>query len=224
MAYYIDLAKIDIDQFKEIIQATELIPSWKILQNNLDEDLDILKNQRIGNLDELLRALKNKDKIQAFAQQSGLDENYLVVLKRMVSGYRQKPTKIKDFPSVPDHTAHALEKLGIKTTLTLYDHILTQAKRNELAEKSGVEKSEIMKLTSLTDLSRIRWVNHTFAYVLLEAGFDSAKKVAQADFQQLYIDVKQLNEDRKIYKAHIGPRDMKMCIEAAKLLDFDIIY
>ena len=81
-----------------------------------------------------------------------------------------------------------------------------------------------MMLTKLTDLSRIRWVNHTFAYVLLEAGYDTAEKVANANYQELYERVKQLNEEKEIYNAHIGVRDMKMCIEAAKGLDFEIQY
>jgi uncharacterized radical SAM superfamily protein len=81
-----------------------------------------------------------------------------------------------------------------------------------------------MKLAKLTDLSRIRWVNHTFAYVLLETGYDTAEKVANADYQELYKAVKQLNEEREIYNAHIGVRDMKMVVEAAKDLKFEIEY
>ncbi|MCG8307034.1 MAG: DUF4332 domain-containing protein [Cytophagales bacterium] len=96
--------------------------------------------------------------------------------------------------------------------------------RSELSNKTGVSKIELMKLTKLTDLSRIRWVNHTFAYVLLEAGYDTAEKVANADPQVLYETVKQLNKEREIYNAHIGVRDMKMCIDAANGLDFEIEY
>jgi hypothetical protein len=81
-----------------------------------------------------------------------------------------------------------------------------------------------MKLTKLTDLSRIKWVNHTFAYVLLEAGYDTAEKVANADSQKMYEIIKQLNKERENYNAHIGERDMKMCIESAKGLSFEIEY
>ena len=81
-----------------------------------------------------------------------------------------------------------------------------------------------MKLTKLTDLSRIRWVNHTFAYVLLESGYDTTEKVANADYKKLYETIKQLNDDRKIYNAHIGERDMKMIIDFAQQLDFEIEY
>ena len=117
-----------------------------------------------------------------------------------------------------------LEKLGIKNTLQIFDKILSPQSRNEISIQTGISESEILKLAKLTDLSRIRWVNHTFAYVLLEAGFDTAEKVADADYKELYEKVKKLNEERGIYKAHIGLHDMKLCVEAAKDVSLDIEY
>ncbi len=224
MGYYIDLKSISIDKYKEILKTTELIPSWKVIGENIDKNLNIVKNQYIENLDELLAALKDKDKIQEFSKQSGLPANYLEVLKRVVNGYRQKPNKIKDFTCIPEVVSNELDKLGIRNTLKLYDEILTRQKRAEFSQKTGISKDEMIRLTKLTDLSRIRWVNHTFAYVLLESGYDTAEKVANADYKKMYETVKKLNEERKIYNAHIGERDMKMVIESAQSLDFEIEY
>lgn len=224
MGYYIDLESISIDTYKEILKAADLIPSWKILEENIDKNFDVIKKHNIRNLDELLTAFKDKAKIQEFSKQSGLPENYLAVLKRVVNGYRQKPNRIKDFACIPENVIHKLEKSGIKNTFRLYEEILTTDKRNELSKKTGISDSEVMLLTKLTDLSRIRWVNHTFAYVLLESGYDTAEKVAGADYQELYETIKQLNEERKIYNAHIGVQDMKRCIDSAKGLDFEVEY
>jgi hypothetical protein len=58
----------------------------------------------------------------------------------------------------------------------------------------------------------------------LEVGYDTAKKVAYADYNQMYEKIKQLNEEREIYKGNIGAHDMKLCVEAAQGLDFDIEY
>ncbi len=222
MGYYIDLKSISIDKYKDILKSAELIPSWKVLEENIDKNLDVIKEHNIKNLDDLLTALKGKDDIELFSRKIGLPEKYLEVLKRVVNGYRQKPNRIKDFPCIAEETVVKLEKLGIRNTLKLYDMILTAEKRDELAVKTGITGSEIMKLAKLTDLSRIRWVNHTFAYVLLEAGYDSAEKVAHADPEELYDKIKQLNSERKIYNAHIGVRDMKMCIDSAGGLDFEV--
>jgi hypothetical protein len=222
MGYYIDLKSISIDKYKEILKISELIPSWKILEKDIEKNLDIIKKCSIENLDELLIALKDKDKVQEFSKRSGLPEDYLAVLKRVVNGYRQKPNRIRDFTCVAGDTVVKLEKAGITNTLKLYDMILTDEKREAFSNKTGISKDEIMKLAKLTDLSRIRWVNHTFAYVLVEAGYYTAEKVANADYQELYKTVKQLNNERKIYNAHIGVRDMKMVVDAAKYLNFEI--
>lgn len=224
MGYYVDLKSISIDEYKNILKSTELIPSWKILEKNIDGKLDAIKSQNIKNLDELLTALKSKDKIKMFSEKSGLSEKYLEVLKRVVNGYRQKPNRIKDFSCVAEDTIGKLEKLGIKNTLKLYDMILTTEKREALAKNTEIDKNEILKLTKLTDLSRIRWVNHTFAYVLLESGYDTVEKIAKADYKKLYTTIKQLNEERKIYNAHVGERDMKMVIESAQELKIEIEY
>ena len=224
MGYYIDLKGISIDKYKEILKTAELIPSWKILESDIDKNLDIIKKSNIKNLDELLIALRDKDKVKEFSKQTGLQENYLAVLKRVVNGYRQKPNRIKDFTCVTEDTVIRLEKAGIKNTLKLYDLILTDEKREVLSNKTGINKDEIMKIAKLTDLSRIRWVNHTFAYVLFEAGYNTVEKVANADYRELYETVKQLNKERNIYNAHIGMRDMKMVVEAAKDLNFEIEY
>lgn len=197
MGYYIDLKNISIDTYKEILKTADLIPSWKILEEDIDKNFEVIKKHGIKNLDELLAAFKDKRKILEFSKQSGLTENYLIVLKRVVNGYRQKPNRIKDFTCIPEIVVHKLEEFGIKNTLKLYEEILTTKKRNELSEKTGIGNNEIMTLTKLTDLSRIRWVNHTFAYVLLEAGYDTAQKVANADYQELYETIKQLNEEQK---------------------------
>ena len=224
MGYYIDLKNISIDKYKEILKSAVLIPSWSVIERDIDKNFDIIKNHKVSNLDELLLALKDKDKIHEFSKQTGLQEDYLVILKRVVNGYRQKPNAIKDFTCVTEDTVVKLEKAGIKDTLRLYDNILTDKRREALSNEIGISKDEMLKLAKLTDLSRIRWVNHTFAYVLLEAGYDSAEKVANADYQELYYAVKKLNEERKIYNAHIGVRDMKMVVEAAKELKFEIEY
>jgi Domain of unknown function (DUF4332) len=224
MAYYIDLKKISIDQYKGILKNADLIPSWMILKEKIDENLDIIKKYKIQNLEDLQIKIKNKQKVKEFASESGLEENYLSVLRRVINGYKPKANKIRDFPCISENTAATLEVFGFKNTLQLYEEILTIQKRIELSKKTGIEKQDVIKLAKLTDLSRIRWVNHTFAYVLLEAGFDTAEIVAMADYRKMYVKIKQLNKEKELYRGNIGEHDMKLCVEAAKILDFDIKY
>jgi hypothetical protein len=224
MGYYIDLESISINEYKEILASGDLLPSQMVLKENIDDNFNHIKNQKIDNVEELRIALNSKKKLQAFSQKSGISEDYLKILIRNVNSYRQKPNKIKDFPSVSEYVVQKLENLGIKNTLQLFDKILTPQSRNELSIQTGISQGDILRLTKLTDLCRIRWVNHTFAYVLLETGFDTAEKVADVDYNELYEKVKKLNEEKEIFKGNIGVHDMKLCVEAARGLSFEIEY
>lgn len=222
MGYYINLKNISLDEYKEILKSADLLPSRLILKSNIDEVFSIIQMQEIENVDELKKVLRNKIKLQDFSQKSGIDENYLKILIREINSYRQSPNKIKDFPGLSKNAIVKLENIGIKNTFHLFDRILTSQRRKELSNQTGISEKEIIRLAKLTDLSRIRWVNHTFAYVLLEAGFDTTEKVACADYKNLYNKVRELNEEREIFKGHIGLHDMKLCVEAAKNVSFEI--
>ncbi len=223
MGYDIDLSKISIEDYKDIIESSHLIPSWKMLKENIDY-LETIKKQGIHNLLELQKILKRKDRLLEFSEQSGLPEPYLNVLRRMINGYLRKPNRIKDFPETSEEIISKLEKNGIKNTRHLFEKIITPEDRAQLSKQTGISNKKILRLTKLTDLSRIRWVNHTFAYVLYEAGYDTLEKVANANPDALYKTIKQLNAERNFYSAHIGLNDMKMLVEAAKAVSLDIKY
>ena len=224
MGYYIDLKNISIDEYREVLRTGDLLPSQMVLKENIDDIFRNIKKQKISNVEDLRKALNSKNKLQDFSKRSGISEYNLKILIRNVNSYRQKPNRIKDFPGISKNVILQLEGIGIKNTLQLFDKILTPQSRIELSSQTGISESDVLRLAKLTDLCRIRWVNHTFAYVLLEAGYDTAEKVAVADYPKLYEEVKKLNEERRIFKGHIGVHDMKLCVEAARDLPFEIEY
>ena len=156
MGYYIDLRDISIEKYKEILKTSDRLPGRMILKENIDPNFNLIKSQKIQNVDELLNVLKNKNKLRNFARQSGLPDNYLTILIREIKRNRQNPVKINDFPDIAEDTVLKLEKVSIKNTLQLFDKILTSKSRKDLSEKTGIDKNEILKLTKLTDFTRIR--------------------------------------------------------------------
>jgi len=224
MAYYIDLNKITINQLKNKLKTGNLLPSWMILREDIDHRFNILTKHNIKNMFDLQTTLKNRNKALEFAKKSGIPEQYLIVLRRVLNGYQPKPNNLKDFPDVSGNILIRLEAIGIKNTLQLYEEILTSESRKEFSLKTGMDIQDILRLTKYSDISRIRWVNHTFAYVLVETGYDTAQKIASSKPTEMYSDIKNMNDERKIYKANIGVNDMKLVIDSAKELDFDIEY
>ncbi|PKV50621.1 hypothetical protein ATE84_2684 [Aquimarina sp. MAR_2010_214] len=70
MRYDIDLSKISIDDYKKILESTHLIPSWKILKENINH-LTIIKKEGIHNLHELQQILKKKISLLNFQNKVG---------------------------------------------------------------------------------------------------------------------------------------------------------
>lgn len=222
MPYYVDLSKISLDQYKEKLIIADLVPSRQVLKEDIYLNFTILKNAGINNTEELYDALKTKKRVQNFATEHQIDENYLTILIRELKGYRQPPVKIKDFFHLAPAVISKLEGIGLKNTQQLYEHIKTKDLRKELAIKTKIDTETINELAKLTDLSRVRWVNHTFAYALVRSGIESVKQLSETDFEQLHILINETNRKLNLYKANIGVHDMKITVEAANELPIEV--
>jgi len=219
MSYYRDLKAISIENLKEILRDMDMIPSWMILKENISQRMDSIIKQGVSNLDELITVLKTKKKVEVFSEISGMELDYLIVLRRMINGYIPKPNKFSDSPLF---SQELISKLPYVTSKSLYDLIITSEQRKNLSKETGIPIEDILLLSKYSDVSRIRWVNHTFATVLLFTGFDTVETIANADYNTMYETIKSWNEKEKYYKAHIGKNDMKLLVDLAKELDFDI--
>ena len=216
MGYDIDLSQISLDEYQEILQTEHLVPSRMVLREDIERKFKLLKEENLENVAQIREAVKTKKKLAAFSEASGIDQEYLTLLLREINSVLRKPNKIADFPGVSIKTVEALEKMSIKHTLHLFEHVLTPESRADLAAKTGIPLDEIQTLTKLTDLSRVRWVNHTFAHVLLALGFESAKMLAEADDNDLYQRLNKINQDNKYFKGKLGLIDITRCIAAAR--------
>lgn len=224
MAYYIDLEKITLDNYKNKLQDAYLPPSRMMLKDRLDERFNYFKNLDISNVKELLLLLKKKDKLAELQKMECLSGEYLIILLRELNSILPKPNKINEFKGIQAETIKKLEKIGIKDTLKLYDKIVNAKTRNELAQITGISEAEIMELTKLTDLSRIKWVGVTFARMLYTIGTDTVEKASKADPIELHKLINLVNKEKNLYKGQIGLNDIKIFVNAAKEVPLDIEY
>ncbi len=224
MGYYIDLEKITLDNYKNKLKDAYLPPSRMMLKDRLDERFTYLKTVGISNVKELLLLLKKKDKLAELQKIECLSGEYLTILLRELNSILPKPNKISEFAGIQTETIKKLEEIGIKDTLKLYDKIVNAKTRNELAKTTGISETEIMELTKLTDLSRIKWVGVTFAHTLYTIGIDTVEKASKADPVELHKLINQVNKEKNLYKGQIGLNDIKIFVNAAKEVPLDIEY
>jgi len=222
MPYYKDLSKLSIEQYKEKLKSANLIPSWKILLENIDLWFKYLEKQKINNVEELAQVLKTKTKVQKFSEITGIPVDYLTILRREINSHKPSPRKLKDFTTIKDSTKQKLEEIGIKNTEQLYTNIITIESRNTLKIKTNLSDEEVIKIAKLTDLCRLRYVNHTFATVLIHTKFDTIENIQNANSQEVYEAVIEANKDNRFYKGKIGVKDMKFLVDDSQDLVIEI--
>jgi hypothetical protein len=222
--YYIDLESIFLSDYKNELGNTELLPSRNIIKEDIENRFNIFGQNGVKNLNDVLSLLKTPEKIKAFARASGLSEEYLSILKREIASSQPKPVTLSEFPGIKKKTVEHLEKLGVKNTKQLFNFIKTDIERKGLCKQTGISYDEMLELTKLTDVSRIKWVGANFARLLVYSPYDTMEKVANANYANVYEALVKINKERKYFKGMFGLNDMKLCVIAARKVPKAITY
>lgn len=193
-----------------------------ILKEKLDERFGYLTGIGIKNVKELIQLLKKKEKFAELSKVDCLSDDYLRILLRELNSTLPKPNKLADFAGISKNTIAKLEKIGIKSTEKLYDKAIKKSDRKELAESTGIDYQDLLELTKLADLSRIKWVGVTYAQMLYDTGVDIVKKVSGSDPIELHTRINQMIKEKSIFKGTIGLNDVKILIASAGELPFEI--
>lgn len=178
----------------------------------------------VNNVRELIQLLKKKEKLAELSKIDCFSGDYLTILLRELNSTLPKPNKLTDFVEISKDTIRKLEAIRIVNTEKLYEKIIKKADRIELAKSTGIDIQEILNLTKLTDLSRIKWVGATYAQMLYDLGVDTVEKVSKSDPIDLHARINQMIKENNIFKGAIGLNDVKILVETANELPLDIEY
>lgn len=224
MGYYIDLEKLSIDDYRIKLESAYLPPSRIILKDRLDERFGYFKSIGITNVKGLIQLLKKKDRFAELSKIDSFSGDYLTILLRELNSTLPKPNKIADFVGITKGAIDNLEKIGISNTEKLYNKVTKKSDRQKLADSTGIKYQDLLELTKLSDLSRIKWVGVTYAQMLYDLGVDNVEKVSKSDPNDLHARINQMIKEKNIFKGAIGLNDVKILIESASELPLDIEY
>lgn len=216
MSYSHNLSNISLEAFKEILKNNYLIPSMRPLLLNIDEQFSLLSQQKITTVEEFYKESKTKKKAELLSESSGLDRDYMTLLKRLVSSYISKSRKLADYPDIDEGLVERLEVSGIKTSKALYEY-LEPLSHDEIIGELGLEEGMLKKLWSLMAVTRLRYVSPLFATVLVRSGYDSIEKIADAKSSDLHQAIVTTNKKEHIYKGNVGDSDAQFLIDDAKV-------
>lgn len=215
MADFSNPEDVSLQELKGRIVSTDLIPSRSALLEGIDSKFEIIGQKGISTWAQLCKALKNPPAIDSFANISGIDTQYLTLLKREVESYLFKPFPLKEITWVPGNVIEKLVEKGISNSTTLYLKGKEEEGIQTLSKVTGIELPQLHYLMQLVELTRIQWVSPNTARMLIEAEYESPKKVSQADPEELCEAMDRINVNGKYFKGKIGLRDIKRLIHAS---------
>ena len=202
MGYCLDLSRLSIEDYKNLLKHQNLLPGRRILWEQIDTRFAAIAAQGIANLAQLAKRLSSAQKCADFAAATGISQEYLTILKRELGSMEQKPVLLSAFPGLDARVVSALAKDGIVHSRDYF-------------ERGAADETELM---SLCDLVRINGVGAVAAKAFYEAGYRSVSDVAAADATEMLRRVTAVNDANGYYKAKLGEKDMQFCIDFAKLL------
>lgn len=224
MGYYIELDEITIDDYRKKLESKHLPPGRMILKDKLDERFDFFKNIGVKNAKDLIQLLKKKEKFAELSKVECFSGDYLIVLLRELNSTLPKPNKIADFSEIAKDTVGILEKMGVTNTEKLYNKVIKKADRLKLADSTGIKYQDILELTKLADLSRIKWVGVTYAQMLYDLGVDTVEKISGSNPVDLHARINYMIKEKNIFKGAIGLNDVRILVETANELPLEIEY
>ena len=217
--YGINLEQFSLEQFRRMLETKDIAPSRKILLEEMDERFATLGSMGIENLAELEAALRSKAKQEAFARESGLSLDYLVILRREVNSYVSKPFNLNKIPGVNPEHVEKLATVGVKHTKHLFERAMSPADRAELAEEVGVPGDALLELVKLSDLARIVGVGPVAVRLLYDVGVDTPETFLAHSVDDLLEKVRVVKEG-----ASLTAKDIEYCLETARHLPKAIEY
>lgn len=218
MAYHIDAENINLADLQKRIEETDLVPSRASLLEKLGPKMKILERHGISTLACLRDELKTAKRLEAVARATGIEVQYLTLLRREVESYFPKPFALKNFDWLPASEIAKLQRNGIKDTAALYEATDTRQKRTAFVKSSGIDGTVIETLAQLADLTRVQWASPTAARMVVESGYKSAAELAKADPDELDKAFLRVNAGNRLFKGRIGLRDVKRLIQAARYI------
>lgn len=213
--FHIDLDEYSLQRFKNDLATREMIPSRVSLKDDLDARFEKLEIYGITNMNELIKALNSKDKIERFSQETGLTKEYLTLLNREAKSYLPKPIRIDKFPGISINASTRLEAVGIRNTRQLFDQAWDKKVRESLAQKTEIPVELLDELVCLSDLSRAYGIGPVFVRMLYDVGIKTIKEFVEYTAE----DVIKVYEENSKKTADFGVNEIQFSLDLAKELE-----
>lgn len=132
--------------------------------------------------------------------------------------------KIEDVEGIGPAYGEKLRTAGVTNTDQLLTAGKTKKGRAELAQKTGISETLILKWVNMVDLYRIKGVGSEFSELLEAAGVDTVKELKHRIPANLAKKMAEVNEQKKLTRRVPTVEMLTDWIEQAKTLPAAVEY
>ena len=127
-------------------------------------------------------------------------------------------TKLIDIEGIGEAYAKKLTEIGVTSVEDLLAKGATPKGRKDLATKSGINETLILKWANRADLFRIKGIGEEYGDLLEAAGVDTVPELAQRKAENLYQKIVEVNNAKKLVRKLPAVSQIKTWIDQAKKL------
>lgn len=216
--YYLDFKEFPLSQLQAKICNSILIPSHRILLEEIETRFSALNRCGVLNLQDLFDRCSTAKKMAALGVEAGIAPEYLQILNRHAGVYRPQPNDQAKIPGIDTETAALLNQHGLKQTRSFWEAAQTAALRTALAAATGLNRRKLYEIACLSDLTRAGYVGPVFSRLLYEAGAKTIRLLAGFDARELFDRTLQVNRQKNYTRVGYLIKDIAWCVEYAQLL------
>lgn len=133
-------------------------------------------------------------------------------------------TTLLEIEGIGEVYAGKLKEVGIVTLEALLEKGSTPQGRAELAEKTGISATLLLRWINRADLFRIKGIGEEYADLLEVAGVDTVPDLAQRNPDNLLQKLTAVNEEKKRVRRLPNLEQVKQWVEQAKELPRVVTY
>jgi predicted flap endonuclease-1-like 5' DNA nuclease len=132
--------------------------------------------------------------------------------------------KIDEIEGIGPAYREKLSVAKIATTDDLLNLCSKPSGRKEVAEKTGLSQTHLLKWSNLADLMRVSGLGPQYSELLEASGVDTIKELRNRNAENLAEKMKEVNEAKNLAKATPSATVVQGWIDAAKKLEPMISY
>ncbi len=127
--------------------------------------------------------------------------------------------KVSEIEGVGPAYAEKLANAGVDTINELLSTAAAKKGRAELAEKTGISESHLLRWVNHADLMRIKGIGPQFSELLEAAGVDSVPELSHRNAANLHTKMVEVNEAKNLVNRVPSETELQGMIDEAKTLD-----